>query len=194
MLAARGGSDAEAAQERQVVYGRAGLKWSLGQGRSSRKCPLLLVCSTGDEHWSANCTSPCMSKAIPTIQKYMTTSPHSIGVDQTVEMAAKAMTQHNIRHLPVLRGGKLVGILTDRDVKLVVSLTGVDATTLPVEEAMTADPYTTTPDTPLNEVVNEMAEMRYGSAVITQNHHVVGIFTTVDCCQALSELLTTRLK
>lgn len=135
-----------------------------------------------------------MSKAIPTIQKYMTTSPHSIGVDQTVEMAAKAMTQHNIRHLPVLRGGKLVGILTDRDVKLVVSLTGVDATTLPVEEAMTADPYTTTPDTPLNEVVNEMAEMRYGSAVITQNHHVVGIFTTVDCCQALSELLTTRLK
>jgi uncharacterized protein YjaG (DUF416 family) len=39
-----------------------------------------------------------------------------------------------------------------------------------------------------------MAEMKYGSAVVMQNKHVVGVFTTVDACRALSELLSTRLR
>jgi acetoin utilization protein AcuB len=135
-----------------------------------------------------------MSKAIPAMQKYMTTSPHSIGGDQTIQKASEMMHEHEIRHLPVLRGGKLIGILTDRDVKLITSLGGPDAEAYPVEEAMTDEPYTVGPDTPLDEVVTEMAEKRYGSAVVLQNQKVVGIFTTVDACRALSELLNTRLK
>ncbi len=42
-------------------------------------------------------------------------------------------------------------------------------------------------------VVREMAQHKYGSAVIMQNHKVVGIFTTVDVCKAFAELLHTRL-
>jgi acetoin utilization protein AcuB len=38
-----------------------------------------------------------------------------------------------------------------------------------------------------------MAANKYGSAVIMQNHKVVGIFTTVDACEALAQLLRTRL-
>ena len=134
-----------------------------------------------------------MSKPIPAIQKYMTTTPHTIGSDQTIAKASALMSEHRIRHLPVLRGGHLLGVLSDRDIKLIESFPGVDASKLQVEEAMTEQPYTVAPDMPLDEVVSTMAEKKYGSAVIVQNHKVVGIFTTVDACQALAELLNTRL-
>jgi len=51
----------------------------------------------------------------------------------------------------------------------------------------------TTPETGLDEVVSTMAEHKYGAAVILQNGKVVGMFTTVDACRALSELLHSRL-
>ena len=134
-----------------------------------------------------------MSKPIPTIQKYMTTSPHSIGVDQPLSKAHAMMHDHGIRHLPVLTGGKLVGMLTDRDLHLVESLAGVDPTKVKVEEAMSTVVYSVSPDAALDEVVGTMGEHKYGSAVIMQNEKVVGIFTTVDVCRALAELLQTRL-
>lgn len=58
-----------------------------------------------------------------------------------------------------------------------------------VEDAMTSSPYTVTPDTPLDEVVATMAEHKYGCAVVMQNRHLVGIFTTVDACRACADLL-----
>jgi acetoin utilization protein AcuB len=132
-------------------------------------------------------------KAIPTIQKYMTTSPHSIGVEQTLAEAHKRLREFSIRHLPVLRGGKLVGMVTERDLHLVETLRDVDAANMEIEQAMSENVYAVPPDTALDEVVDEMARQKYGSAVIMQNGKVVGIFTTVDACRALGELLRGRL-
>jgi acetoin utilization protein AcuB len=81
-----------------------------------------------------------MTKPIPTIQKYMTTVPHSVGDEQTLAHASSLMKEHGIRHLPVLRGGKLLGILTDRDLKLIESLGGAESRVLAVAEAMTEEP------------------------------------------------------
>jgi len=134
-----------------------------------------------------------MSKSIPKIQKYMTPHPHTIGKEQKLSIAHEFMSKHQIRHLPVLDGGKLVGILTDRDLRLVESFKDVDPKKLNVEDAMTQTSYTVSPDAPLNEVAAEMAEHKYGSAVVMQSNQVVGIFTTVDAMRALSELLETRL-
>ena len=134
-----------------------------------------------------------MSKPIPTIQKYMTTSPHSIGVEQTLAKAQAMMREHSIRHLPVLHGGKLMGILTERDIALVEALAGVDPAVVKVEDAMATVVYSVSPELPLDEVLTTMAEHKYGSAVVMQNEKVVGIFTTVDVCRAFAELLHTRL-
>ena len=134
-----------------------------------------------------------MSKPIPQIQKHMTTSPHSIGTEQPLARAHKVMHEHGIRHLPVLHGGKLVGRLSDRDLHLVESLAGVDPEKVRVEEAMSSTVYAVSPEQPLDEVVSTMAEHKYGSAVVMQNEKVVGIFTTVDVCRTLAELLHTRL-
>jgi acetoin utilization protein AcuB len=134
-----------------------------------------------------------MTKPIPTVQKYMSTAPHSIGPDQPLSVAHRMMREHQFRHLPVLHGGTLVGMLTDRDLHLIETLRDVDPQKVTVEEAMSANPYSVPPDAPLDEVVDAMAEHKYGSAVVMQNNKVVGMFTTVDCCRALGELLRGRL-
>lgn len=135
-----------------------------------------------------------MSKAIPQVQKYMTSSPVTIGVEQTIAHARKVMREHRIRHLPVLHGGKIVGLLSERDVALVETLKDVDPAKVTVEDAMTQDPYTTEPDTTIDRVAAEMAEHKYGAAVVVQNGKVVGVFTTVDACRTLSEIFEGRLK
>lgn len=134
-----------------------------------------------------------MSKPIPSVQKYMTTSPHTVGTDQTLAHAHAVLREHKIRHLPVLRGGELVGMLTSRDLALIESLKDVDPAEVRVEDAMSSEVYTTSPDAPLDQVVREMAAKKYGSAVVMQNRHVVGIFTTVDVCDAFADLLQSRL-
>lgn len=135
-----------------------------------------------------------MTKAIPAIKKYMSTSPHTIGHDQPLAKAHKLMQEHGIRHLPVLDAGKLVGMLSDRDLHLIETLRDVDPNDVLVEEAMSTVLYTVVPDTPLDEVAAEMADMKYGSAVVLDHGKVVGVFTTIDGMRALSELLGTRLK
>ena len=135
-----------------------------------------------------------MSKPIPKIQKYMSTSPHTVRPDLTLADAAAVMREHNIRHLPVLNGGALVGVLSIRDIHLIETLKAVDPAKRKVEDAMTQEVYVVSPDSPLDEVVDELAAKKYGSAIVEQNGKVVGIFTVIDALQALSELLNTRLK
>ena len=134
-----------------------------------------------------------MTKPIPTIDKYMTTSPLTIAQDATLAQAQKLLTDNKIRHLPVVDGENLVGILSDRDVSLISSIAGADPHTLRVTDAMTPKPYTTSPKTTIDEVVTTMAEHKIGSVVVTDNHHVVGIFTAVDALAAFAHLLQTRL-
>lgn len=134
-----------------------------------------------------------MSKPIPTIQKYMTTTPHTVRPDLTLAAADKIMHENHIRHLPVLNGGQLVGLLSQRDIRLLESFKDVNAAEVQVVEAMAQDIYEVEPSASLDEVASTMAAKKYGSAVVTQNGKVVGIFTAVDALQALAELLTTRL-
>ena len=123
----------------------------------------------------------------------MTPSPHTIGDDQTLARAAEVMHEFQIRHLPVLSGGKLVGMLTERDLALIESMRGVDPKVERARDAMSTEVYSVSPEAALDEVALQMAANKYGSAVVVQNNHVVGVFTNVDACRALGELLRTRL-
>ncbi len=134
-----------------------------------------------------------MSKGIPPVHKYMTASPITIGHDQKIMKAEEIMRENRIRHLPVLKGGKFVGILSDRDVKFVETLRDLDIHKLIVDDVAREQAFTVEADSPLDQVAAEMAENKYGSAIVTQNGKLVGIFTTVDAMRALSELLRTRL-
>lgn len=119
------------------------------------------------------------------ISKLMTRDPHTIGRDQTMQTAHDVMRKHHIRHLPVLDGGKLVGVVTIGDLHMVETIDEVDPAKVRVEEAMSAEPFTVGPDTPVADVAAQMAEHRYGCAIVVDEHKVVGMFTTVDALRAL---------
>ena len=137
-----------------------------------------------------------MSKNIPPISKYMTAMPHSIEPNETLEAAKKRMDEHRIRHLPVLSGGKVVGILTERDVNLLATFKGVDLRHSKVDDAMIYDPYCVDPGDYVDTVCAYMAENKIGSVLVQQktNGKLVGIFTYVDALRCLAELFETRLK
>jgi acetoin utilization protein AcuB len=123
------------------------------------------------------------------IDEYMTRSPYSIGPEQHLAAAKAVMGDHDIRHLPVLQRGRLVGMISDRDVRLVETLEDVDPELITVSDAMSTSVYSVAPGEPLEHVVSEMAARKVGSAVVMRGEDVVGIFTTVDACQALASLL-----
>ncbi len=130
---------------------------------------------------------------MPMIEKYMTVMPHTINAKLPVKEALELMRTHRIRHLPVQHAGNLVGVLTDRDVKLATSFS--DASQFKVEDVMTPDPFTVSPKASLDEVAFEMAEHKYGCAVVKQeNGKVVGIFTATDGLRVLGEVLDSNYK
>src|SRR5687767_11866268 len=101
-------------------------------------------------HESCSCV-PSMSNNMPTIRKYMTMSPHTIGADQTLAHAHAMLREHRIRHLPVLRGGRLVGMLTERDLGLVEAFKDVDPQLVVVEDAMSQEVYEVAPESLLRD-------------------------------------------
>ena len=121
----------------------------------------------------------------------MTVLPHTVGSEQTVAYARSIMAQHGIRHLPVLHGGALDGIVSERDLALATSLDGIDPAETTVEEAMTAEPYAVHRKAKLGTVVREMADHKYGSALVVEGKAVVGIFTLSDAVSIFARLLET---
>jgi acetoin utilization protein AcuB len=119
----------------------------------------------------------------------MTPTPHTIGPTRSLAAARKIMVANQVRHLPVLDGGRIVGLLSERDLFLVESLPGVNPTDVRVEEAMVQNVFTVEPGAPIGDVVATMIERKLGSAVILEGEQVVGVFTTIDALQALAELL-----
>ena len=122
------------------------------------------------------------------IRDFMTPAPHTIGRKQSLSVAHEKMRATGCATWFVLDGGLLAGIVSERDAHFVETRAGVDPATVAVEEAMSVDVYTVSPETPLLEVAAAMAEHKYGCAIVTQGTHVVGIFTTVDALRTLTRM------
>ena len=123
------------------------------------------------------------------VRSYMTRAPQTVGPLSTLAQAHDLMRAHRIRHLPVLDGGKLVGIVSQRDLMLIESLPDVNPAEVPVEDAMTREVFVVPPTTPLAAVAAQMADYKRGSAVVMEGKRVAGVFTVTDACRALVRLL-----
>lgn len=135
-----------------------------------------------------------MTKAIPEIQRYMTTSPLTVNGEQTLYFAKQLMLENKIRHLPVLEGGKIVGIISERDIDYIQNFKDVDMEVEKVEDAMTESPVIVEASAHLDEVCEVMASDKIGSVLVQDNKKLVGIFTWIDALNAMSNLMHTRLK
>jgi acetoin utilization protein AcuB len=119
----------------------------------------------------------------------MTESPQTVGPQVSMAQAHTIMREHGVRHLPVMQAGRLIGMVTARDLALVEALADFDPKELSVDEAMSEDVYAVSPDAPLSMVTAEMAERKLGSAVVVDGEKVIGVFTVTDACRALTLIL-----
>src|SRR5690349_3100913 len=129
------------------------------------------------------------AKRRPAVADFMTPMPHAIEPHESLALAEERMAALRVLHLPVRAAGRVVGIISDRDVLLHRATTAADPKTVDVGRVMTEAPYAVKADAPLAEVARVMAENKYGAAlVIDAAGHLLGIFTTTDALVALAKL------
>lgn len=124
-----------------------------------------------------------------TIGDVMTQDPVSIAAETSLADAAERMHQLGVRHLPVVDLDRVVGLISERDVAVILGIPGVDAHNVAVTEAMSPHPYVVGRTAPLVEVVATMHERKLGTAVVVDAGELVGIFSVVDALGVLLGLL-----
>jgi acetoin utilization protein AcuB len=126
---------------------------------------------------------------MPPISRYITRQLWTIERGATLTDAHQLMRTHGIRHLPVTESGKLVGIVTERDLHLMETLPDADPDEVKVEEAMSEHVYVAAPSDAVADVVERMADQKIGSVVVMDHDRVEGIFTSIDALQVLANVL-----
>jgi len=126
---------------------------------------------------------------IPPIQRFMTPVPITVTTDTPISEAIRLLDKHPIRHLPVTEGGRVSGLVSQRDLQVAASaqptLTG-----LKVRSIMSVPVYTVSPSAPVDTVCWTMARQKHGCAVIVDGSgKALGVFTTVDALDVLAHLL-----
>lgn len=130
-----------------------------------------------------------MQHETPLVRHFMTPNPVTIDGGLSLTDAFTRMFQIHARHLPVYVRGHLVGILSDRDVGHLSAVKGVDPEKFTVEQACSPNPYTCSPDAPLEQVVKVLLDHKFGAALVMEGGALVGMFTVIDAMQALMALL-----
>ena len=123
----------------------------------------------------------------PTLKAVMSPFPYSIALDATVDEARHLMSRHNVHHLPVVDGQRLVGIVSDRDLRALFCAPNIAE--FKVRDIYVAEPYVVELDTPLERVLGEMADRQIGATLVTRNGKLAGIFTAVDACRCFETFL-----
>lgn len=132
------------------------------------------------------------------VKEWMTPDPKTVNEDDPVKTAVMLVVENRIRHLPVVRGDSLVGIISDRDLKRAMPSIVAGATAeeyqafmeeTSVEQAMTANPIACAPDTDLVDLVREFCRKKVGAIPVLEGDRLVGIVTQTDMMQAFLRLL-----
>ncbi len=123
------------------------------------------------------------------VNDLMTAIPDTVTPQTTLRQVIEVMKTQGCRQLPVLSDGKLVGIITDRDVRLVMNspllLHGrwqdeeiLDEMT--AESCMTPDPLIVSPETSAYQAANMLSIYKFGAMPVVRNGELVGIITVTD--------------
>lgn len=135
------------------------------------------------------------------VKSRMTTNPFIISPEHTIPDAQEIMMKHGIRRLPVVKNGKLVGVVTKEDIERyspskATSLSMNEITYLlsktKIKQIMTKDPVVIPPNALLEEAAILMRDQRVGFLPVVDGDKLVGIITESDIFDAFIELLGFR--
>jgi acetoin utilization protein AcuB len=133
-------------------------------------------------------------KKIPYVGSVMTPFPYFVDTDNEVGEVERLMGEHHIHHIPVQQNGRVVGIVSERDLYHLGDrfLPIADRARIRARDIMACDPYTVAFDTPLNEVALEMARRHAGSAIVLHHEKLAGILSATDICRILAEIFESE--
>lgn len=144
-----------------------------------------------------------------TVSDWMSDCVLAVEIYDSISIARQLMAKHRINQLPVLDNDRLVGIVTDRDIRdayptsmLIGRPNEIDrfADSYTVEEAMTHNVFTVRPETPLASAISILRRHRVGSLPVVKDKTLVGIITRSDILDyilsgaKLSRRVTPRAK
>jgi len=115
-----------------------------------------------------------------TVSQAMTASPRSIERTESVVQAARLMASEDVGSLPVVEGGELVGMITDRDLVIHVVAKALDPRSVTVSEVATRNPVVASPEEPLDEALQRMAQEQVRRLPVVDDGQLVGILAQAD--------------
>jgi len=129
------------------------------------------------------------------VGKRMTRNPKAVSPDDPLSFAAGILRENRFHHLPVVDGGRLVGILSDTDLRN-ASFTAIPAEgeggpagDRPVREAMRTEVWSVTPDDSVEDALLILTREKFGALPVLSGDRLVGIITRADLLNAFVDLL-----
>jgi CBS domain-containing protein len=135
-----------------------------------------------------------MSHSNATVKDIMTKEVFTLGRNDTLDLADDLMTLDRIRHLPVLEEGRVVGVVSQRDLFRSALATALGygekaqktlLRTVRVKEVMSEPAITISPEATVNEAARLMIEKKIGCLPVVERHALVGIVTETDILRSV---------
>jgi CBS domain-containing protein len=129
------------------------------------------------------------------VDEVMSGEPFVVSLTETVGAAIKKLIEADVRHLPVVSDGELVGMVSDRDLRSFTPVAMLELThprelqsrlAQPVSKVMTTDVISVNPETQIEEVIDLMIEHKFGAVPVVEPHgsKLVGIVSYIDALRA----------
>ena len=130
------------------------------------------------------------------VRNFMTADPVVISHNDPIREAKRLLDEHQFRHLPIVNDGRVIGILSDRDInrslavaEAVSSVCGVETDAeLRIKDIMTENPMCLHPDDPLKHAAKIMLDKKIGCLPVVDNGSLVGIITGTDILKVFVEM------
>jgi len=120
------------------------------------------------------------------VKSWMVTEVITASPEDTVEDAIQIMRRFSIRHLPVIENGKLVGLVTESNLRAYLSSEKLQ---LPLREIMILNPITVDPETSIDEAAKIIYKYKIGGLPVVTQKKLIGIITITDILEAFIELM-----
>jgi len=122
------------------------------------------------------------------VEEFTTPNPITAQETSSVSDLNRLMKENGIRHLPIMREDTVVGVISDRDLRVVEGLQFKEKSLITARDIMARDPVSVAAETPLDEVAFIMSSKKIGSVIVTEDDELLGIFTVTDALNALIEI------
>lgn len=129
-----------------------------------------------------------MSKKVPEIESIMNAAVHCLSATTTVREALRDLNARDFRHAPIEENGKMIGVVTERELCRVAAGAPEQAE-LPVKELCDRPPVVVATSTPCDEVCEQLYNKHEDYAIVVSSGKLAGIVTVTDICRAFMEHL-----